>query len=115
MAENHIQSLAKEWQDAQTRQWVIEQIRMAEAMVVQAIEAGEMNLNTLALLDNIINPVRQFYGLETEQGLKPLLTEKLTRNTDEIVAAFNSLPITEATVPATEYFVNQVKTALGVS
>ena len=105
----------QDYQDAQTRIWVTGQIQYAASLVANYIQSANPDLNTLSNVDAIINPVMAFYGLPPSIGLQPLLQKRLTDNTDAIVGAFNQLPITDNTVPATEYFVEQVKKALGVT
>ena len=101
------------YQNTLTRQWAINQIQYASGLVANYIQSADPDLDTLMNVDAIINPVMQFYGLQPSIGLQPLLLNRLNNNTDEIIKAFNQLPITDNTVPATQYFVEQVKKALG--
>jgi len=103
------------YQDEQTRQWVIQQIQEAAGLVSGYIQSTDANLTTLSNVDAIINPVLGFYGLPASSGLQPLLVARLNANTAAIIEAFKALPITEGTVPTTQYFVQQVKQAIGVS
>ena len=103
------------YQDEQTRQWVILQIQEAAGLVEGYIQSTDANLTTLSNVDAIINPVLGFYGLPAPSGLQPLLAKRLNDNVDTIIEAFKALPITDNTVPATNYFVQQVKQALGVN
>ena len=103
------------YQDEQTRQWVIQQIQEAAGLVEGYIQSTDANLTTLSNVDAIINPVLGFYGLPASSGLRPLLAKRLNANTATIIEAFKTLPITETSVATTEYFVQQVKQALGVN
>ena len=105
----------QDYRDAQTRQWVIDQIQGASDLVNQYIQSANPDLTTLGNVDAIINPVLGFYGLPASVGLQPLLQKRLQDNTDAIIAAFKQLPITDATVPTTAYFVAAVKQALGIT
>ena len=105
----------QDYQDAQTRQWAVDQIQGAANLVNQYIQSTNPDLATLNNVDAIINPVLDFYGLPKSIGLQPLLQKRLQDNTNAIVDAFNQLPITNSTVPTTAYFVTAVKHALGIS
>lgn len=109
-----ISSSTQLYQDNQMRQWVVNQIQYAASLVANYIQSTNPDLNTLNNVDAIINPVLDFYGIPKSQGLQPLLLNRLTDNTNTIINAFNQLPITDNSVPATNYFVNQVKQALGI-
>jgi len=100
------------YNDNQTRQWVIKQIQDASGLVYDYINSSNPDLNVLNNVDNIINPVLNFYGIPTQEGLQPLLLTRLNNNINTILEAFNQLPITDNTIPATQYFVNQVQLAL---
>lgn len=115
LAEQKINFYTKIHLDQITRDWVIEKIKATQESIRQALLEGSIDLNTLTALESFINPIREFYGLPKEQGLAPLLNDKLDASTSEIIRAFSQLPINENTIPLTNYFVNQINQALGVS
>lgn len=105
----------KQYNDSLTQQWVISQIQETANLVTTYIQSTTPDLNTLNNVQAIINPVLNFYGLPTLTGLQPVLTNQLNIDTTNIIEAFKQLPITDNTVATTEYFVDQVKKALGVN
>jgi len=105
----------KLYQDNITRQWVISQIQEASNFVNNYIQSAAPDLTTLNNVQAVINPVLNFYGLPALTGIQPILINQLNIDTNTIIKEFNQLPVTENTIPATQYFISMVKQALGES
>lgn len=105
----------KQYNNKKTEEWVEQQIIETSNLIKETLLSGNINLNTLSTLEAITNPIRQFYDLDISNGLQGILLQKLEKDTNEILEAFNKKGVKENTIELTNYFVSQVKQALGVS